>query len=325
MEVKLLLQHGSNVYDATPILEGGVEWFASVMGKAGRLKFKVVRDGIVNFVEGDKVTLSVNGMVRFSGFVMTKERTSEQIISVTAYDQMFYLTRNKATYIFVNKSAKEIMQIIGADYGLQVGYVADSGWKIPQRIEEGETLADIILSALEICGQATEKEFFLFDQGGALVVKERGEMITDAVLRCDGGIGDYTYRTDISKDTYNAVQLYHAGRKETERKAYKAENAGKVKTWGRMQYYKRVPYTLNEVQLKELAEKILKEKNRVVKKLTIENINGDMLLMAGNSIWLEIPDLAEISLRGQALIENCTHVFEDGEHRTRMDIRIEEA
>ena len=106
MEVKLLIQHGSNVYDATPILEGGVEWTASIMGKAGRLKFKVVRDGIVNFVEGDKVTLYVNGMSRFSGFVMTKERTSEQIISVTAYDQMFYLTRNKATYVFVNKSAK---------------------------------------------------------------------------------------------------------------------------------------------------------------------------------------------------------------------------
>jgi len=325
MEVKLLLQHGSNVYDATPILEGGIEWYASVMGKAGRLKFKVVRDGIVNFVEGDKVTLSVNGMVRFSGFVMTKERSSEQVISVTAYDQMFYLTRNKATYMFVNKGMQEIVQTIGADYGLQVGYIADSGWKIPQRIEEGETLVDIILSALEICGQAVGKEYFLFDQGGALVVKERKAMMTDAVLKCDGSISDYTYKTDISRDTYNAVQLYHAGRKETERKAYQAEKTDKVKEWGRLQYYKRVAYTLNQAQLKELAESILKEKNRVVKKLTIENINGDMLLFAGNSIWLEIPDLAEISLQGQALIENCTHIFEDGEHRMRMDIRIEEA
>ena len=160
MEIKLLLQHGSNVYDATPILEGGVEWYASIKGKAGRLKFKVVRDGIVNFVEGDKVTLYVNGMSRFSGFVMTKERTGEQIISVTAYDQMFYLTRNKATYVFVNKSAKEVLQTIGADYGLAIGHISDSGWKMPQRIEEGETLVDIILSALEICGQATGKEYF---------------------------------------------------------------------------------------------------------------------------------------------------------------------
>ena len=87
MNIKLLLQHGTSIYDATPILEGRVEWFASVMGKAGRLKFRVVRDGIVNFVEGDRVSFYVDSVLRFSGFVMTKERTSEQIISVTAYDQ----------------------------------------------------------------------------------------------------------------------------------------------------------------------------------------------------------------------------------------------
>jgi len=157
------------------------------------------------------------------------------------------------------------------------------------------------------------------------VVKEREEMATDAVLKCDGGISDYTYQTDISRDTYNAVQLYHAGRKETERKAYQTESTEKVKEWGRLQYYKRVAYTLNQAQLKEMAESILKQKNRVVKKLMIENINGDMLLFAGNSIWLEIPDLAEISLQGKALIESCTHIFEDGEHRAQMEIRIEEA
>ena len=119
-----MIQHGSNVYDATPILEGSVEWFASIRGKAGRLKFKVVRDGIVNFVEGDKVTLYVNSISRFSGFVMTKERTSEQIISVTAYDQMFYLVKNKATYVFVNKGAKEIQEMRLADGRELYKYVA---------------------------------------------------------------------------------------------------------------------------------------------------------------------------------------------------------
>ena len=166
MNIKLLLQHGTSIYDATPILEGRVEWFASVMGKAGRLKFRVVRDGIV---------------LRFSGFVMTKERTSEQIISVTAYDQMFYLVRNKGTYVFLNKSAKEIIQTIGADYGLEIGYINGGGWRIPQRIEEGETLMDMILSALELCGQATGKEYFLFDRGGQLIVKEKKEMMTRTI------------------------------------------------------------------------------------------------------------------------------------------------
>ena len=62
----------------------------------------------------------------------------------------------------------------------------------------------------------------------------------------------------------------------------------------------------------------------MVKKLTVENINGDVMLFAGNTIWLEIPGLAEISLQGQGLIESCTHIFEEGAHRMQLDIRIEE-
>lgn len=324
MEIKLLLQHGSEIFDATPILEGGVEWYASVMGNAGRIKFRVVRDGIVNFVEGDKASLYLDGTLRFVGWVMTKERTSEQIITVTAYDQMFYLARNKGTYVYQNRGAAEIIQTIAADYGLQTGEISDGGWKIPQRIEEGETLMDIILSALDICGKATGKEYFLFDKAGLLTVKEREEMIAGAILRCDGGIRDYSYQTDISRGTFNAVKLYHAGRKETERLAYEKEEAGKIKEWGRLEHYQRVPYAMNDAQLKELGDKILQEKCRVWKKLTVENINGDVLLFAGNSIWLEIPDLAEISMAGLALIEGCTHIFRDGEHITRLEMRIEE-
>ena len=82
---------------------------------------------------------------------------------------------------------------------------------------------------------------FLLDTGLVfasylLAVWLRQGVLTDAVLRCDGSISDYTYKTDISRDTYNAVQLYHAGRKETERKAYRTEQAEQVKKWGRLQF-----------------------------------------------------------------------------------------
>lgn len=324
MKAQLFLRHGDALFDATPILADGVEWSASVLGRAGKLKFSVVRDGVVNFTEGDQATLLADGETLFSGWVMTKERTSEQIISVTAYDQMFYLARNRGTYVYQDKTAAELLRMVAADFGLQTGEISDSGWKIPQRIEEGETLLDILLSALEISGKAAGKEFFLFDKAGELTVKERREMIADAVLRCDGGISDYWYKTDISRDTFNTVRLYHAGRKETERLALEAERGEQVEKWGRLQYYRHVPYTLNGAQLREIAEGILAEKCRVKKELTLENINGDRMLFAGNSVWVDIPDLAEISLQGLALIESCTHIFRDGEHRTRMDMRIEE-
>ena len=324
MNIQILIRHRETVYDVTPVLQEEAEWRASILGKAGSLKFSVVRDGVMNFTEGDRVMLFAEGENVFTGWVMTKERTSEQIISVTAYDQMFYLVRNKATYVFQNQTAVEMLRVIAADYGLETGELAETGWVIPARVEEGVVLIDILLSALQISGKALGKEFFLFDKGGKLMLKERKQMLTTAVLRCDGGISEYHYVTDISRDTVNAVKLYHAGRKETERLALKKENRENIEKWGRLEEYRHVPYVLYGGALQEIADGILRENGKVKKHLTVENINGDQMLFAGNSVWMEIQGLAEISLNRMALIESCTHIFRDGAHITRMDIRIEE-
>ena len=90
MEFRILIAHNGTVYDATPVTLEGVELVQSIRMEAGCLRFSVVRDGILNFVEGDKVQFYVDGLLRFAGWVMTKERTSAQIIAVTAYDMLFY-------------------------------------------------------------------------------------------------------------------------------------------------------------------------------------------------------------------------------------------
>lgn len=324
MEYQLFLEHHGTIYDATPILVEGIRWEASVLGEAGKLFFTVVRDGIVNFVEGDSVRFWVDGEILFSGWVMTKERTSDQIISVMACDQLFYMTKNKETMIYQGKTATEVIQTIAKNHELEVGEISESGWRIPQRIEEGRSLLDMVHSALEITKEATGEEFFFFDKAGRLTLKKREEMMVPLILGSNGGISDYWYKTDISKDTYNTVKLYQAGRKETERLAYFAEKEEKVKEWGRLQYYKHVSFQLNQAQLQEMAKQILSEKCRVVKELTIENINGDEMIFAGNSIFLEIPELSEISLVGIAVVKRCTHIFHDGAHKMKLEIRMEE-
>lgn len=324
MSIRLLLEHGQAVYDATNIVTDGVSWESSMRGEAGRLRFSLVRDGIVNFVEGDKVQFYTDGILKFSGWVMTKERTQEQIIQVTAYDQMFYLAKNRGTYVYWDKTASEVVSMIASDYGLAVGPLADTGWKIPQRIEEGQTLLDMMMTALDLTEAATGKEYFLFDDYGRLTLKERSQMDTAGVFCCDGGIGSYTYQTDISEDTINGVRLYQAGRKETEHLAYEMADSEKTEQWGRLYAYRHVDFTLNEAQMKEIAQGLLKEKCRVRKTLVVENINGDIDIRGGNSIYLAIPDLAEIGIEQQVLVERCTHIYEDGIHRMKMEIRVEE-
>ena len=323
MEFQVWIQHNEQLYDATSIIEDGVIWDASVLGEAGKLRFRVIRDGIINFVEGDRVRFVADGEDIFCGWVMTKERDENQIITVTAYDQLFYLAKNKETLVYWDKTARELIELIGAKHQMTLGEIMESGWKIPQRIEEGQSLLDMIMSAIEMMKKATGKEFFFYDKGGKLMLKDRESMVLPVILSNEGGISRYWYRTDISNDTFNTVKLYQAGRKETERLTYEEKRADKVDEWGQLQYYQHVSYQLSEAQLQEIAKNILKEKCRVEKHLTIENINGGEVIRAGNSVYLSIPDLSEIGMQTTALVENVTHTFSDGEHRQKMVIRLE--
>ena len=324
MHIKLLIENKDNVYDATSLLEGEVNIENSIDSSAGKLVCRIIRDGIVQFVEGNKIQFFAGEKLLFSGWIMKKSRTSEQIITVTAYDQFFYMIQNKDTYMYYNKKASELIQMIAGDYGLETGEICDSIWRIPQRIEEGQTLLDMILTALDLTKKEIGKEYFFYDEGGKLTLKEKKDMVTDVILQCNGSIEDFLYTTDISEDTYNGVQLFQAGRLETERLSYGAEKAEDVKKWGRLLYYQRVDHRLAQHDLKAIADTLLAEKCRVKKILVLKQMAGDTILRAGNSIMVEIPELAEISLKGMFVIERCMHRFENGSHRADLWIRMEQ-
>lgn len=324
MELKLLLEHNGTIYDASPIVLEGVRLEQSVLMEAGKLIFAVKRDGIINFVEGDKVQFAVNGIVRFCGFVMKKERTDAQMITVTAYDMLFYLAKNKGTYVYWDKTAKDVVAMIAGEYGLPTGTLQDTVWKIPQRIEQGQTLLDMIQAALTLTQYATGKEYFLYDSGGLLVLKERQTLVTQYMLRCDGSIQGYHYVTDLTNGTYNEVRLYQAGRKEVEHLAWETKRPDKIKEWGKLGYYAHVSVALNEAQLKEMAESILKQNGHIQKTLVVDNCNGDVYISAGQSVYLEIPDLAEIGITKTVLVEKSVHIFREGMHQTKLYIRVEE-
>ena len=71
-----------------------------------------------------------------------------------------YLIKNKDTYVYYNKKASELIQMIANDYGLETGAICDTAWQIPQRIEEGQTLWDMINTALHLTQKETAKEYF---------------------------------------------------------------------------------------------------------------------------------------------------------------------
>lgn len=320
MTYQMLIQNGQQVFDVTRLLEGEVSLENSVNGSAGKICFRIMRDGVVSFKEGCKVLFYVDKKIRFIGWIMRKSRTSDQIISVTAYDQLFYLVKNKDTYLYQNKKASELLIMIAKDYGLQTGQITDTGWVIPYRIEEGKTLMDMIYTALEITKEHTGNSFYLLNLEGKLCIRSKKELELPIYIRPNGQIKDFFYTTDISQHTYNTVRLFQAGRLEAERLAFEAKNDSKIKEWGRLQYYEHVDHRLTQGQLKAMADTILSQQCRVEKTLQVEVLNPPEQIQAGNSIILEIPDMAEFSLKGSSFIEKTTAYYADGECRIKMQI-----
>ena len=146
MSVELLIADTTGNKAYIPIVEEGIEWTTERRSTPGKLTFKVLKDDIINFQEGAAVRLKVNGVPVFFGFVFTKKRDKDQIITVTAYDQLRYLN-NKDTYVYENKTASQLVKMIAADFSLNVGTVEDTGFVIASRVEDNTSLFDMIENA----------------------------------------------------------------------------------------------------------------------------------------------------------------------------------
>ena len=75
MKVELLIADPSGSKAYLPIVEEGIEWTTERRSAPGKLTFKVVKDGIIDFQEGAAVRLKVDGKGVFFGFVFSKSET----------------------------------------------------------------------------------------------------------------------------------------------------------------------------------------------------------------------------------------------------------
>lgn len=101
MEIELLIQNGNTVY--APVTQDEIVWTTERKSSPGKLEFKVLKDNIINYEEGNPISFKVNGNKVFYGFVFTKKREKDKIIKTTAYDQLRYLKTNQVMYMLIKE------------------------------------------------------------------------------------------------------------------------------------------------------------------------------------------------------------------------------
>lgn len=304
---------GSKLYE--PIVLGGVQWETAQKGEPGKLTFTVVKDETISFNEGAKVTLNIDGSPLFVGYVFTKTRNKDHHIQVVAYDQLRYF-KNKDVYVYKNKTASELVAMLAGDYKLTVGTLEDTGYKIEQRVEDGQTLFDIVENALKITQDSTNKVFVLYDDAGKITLKNIQNMKLQTVID-DETAEDFDYTSSIDGETYNDIKLVRENSGEGKREfTVNVKDDNTIAQWGRLQYYEKIS---DEVNLQARAESLLKQYNHKTRSLRIQGAFGDVSVRAGCMLPVML-NLGDIVHNSYLICQRVVHTWEQGHHS--MDIEL---
>lgn len=320
MSVELLVgdESGTKVYQ--PAVQEGIEWSTERKNTPGKLVFKVLKDDILDFSEGSAVRLKVDGDVIFFGFVFKQNRNKEQIITVTAYDQLRYL-KNKDTKVYEGKTAAQFTKMLADDYALNVGTLEDTGYVIESRVEENTSLFEMISNALDLTLTNTGEMYVLYDDFGALTLKALSSMYVGepgAYLMIDEETGqNYDYTSSIDDDTYNKIKLTYDNEETGKRDVYIAQDSSNINKWGILQYFDTLQKGENG-QAK--ADALLQLYNKKTRNLKITNVIGDNRVRAGSMVVINL-DLGDMNLKNWMLVEKCKHTYKDGEHWMDLTLR----
>lgn len=313
MNVEILIEHNGESF--IPSVEEGITWSTERKGSPGELKFKVFKDEKLNFTEGDAVRMYVDGVNVFYGFVFSKKRDKEQMIDVTAYDQLRYL-KNKDTYVYENKTAGELIQMLAEDFHLQTGEIEDTGFKIASRVEDNSSLFDMIQNALDLTLQNKNEMYVMYDDFGKITLKNIANMRLNLVIDEETG-ENFDYTSSIDSNTYNKVKLTYENEETGTREVYIAQHGENINQWGVLQHFD----TLQEGENGQAkADALLSLYNAKTRNLSIKNAFGDTRVRAG-SLLPVILNLGDLKVQNLMLVEKCKHEFKENQHQMTLTLR----
>lgn len=319
------------------------------INEPSKLTCSILRDPNFTAEVGSVVAFTLDNMHnQFYGYIVSTTKCKEWC-DIEAYDQLYYMNRNKMRYTYENKTATEVVDYIvrRRQYGYldPPGY-EDTEYKIPSRIEENVSDLTIITTALDLTQENTGKRFYIWDDYGVIQLNSEWWLAGEPLIIISMGyIEDYSYHESLD-DKYTAVRVertiedgkQEGSKKEDEAKAAdedkeddkKKEAEKQVETHvardqtllERYGYLELVEQAEEKENLKNKAEELLKENIPPSHELSLTGVQGDITVRGGTPILVDFftQDRKE-HIRGWFRTTSVTHTFQNRTHR--MDIECE--
>ena len=268
--ISILYQNNvtGDAFDVT-MLCAGAKWSTKRSGSPASLELTMIADAAVVWTHGGIVAVKDDDTGIFYGYVVKIGQDETDQVTITAYDQTWYLKKNKETYVFNGKRADQVLTQIAADFGLKCGSLENTGYAIPSMIEDGQTLFDIVLKALDHTLINTGKMFVLWDDFGSLRITDVEKSKLDLYVGDASLATGYSYETEIDSETYNKIKLVRDNKETGKRDVYIFQDSN------------------NEAQIKERGGQMLELYNRPKKTFEVKALL-DLSVRAGRALYIGI-------------------------------------
>lgn len=316
-DFKVLTTNSAGTQDAEIHL-ANAEWTTERGTNASQFTFDYPREQELRLEEGQLITFMMDTEIVFQGYVFSTKSDKDDLISVTAFDQVRYL-QNKSTYLFDGETLDKIVKMLANDMGLQTGSISSAATPI-YNAHENSKLIDMIEEARNV---SMEKEGVIYqvwdDRGKLSMAKLPEDRMTDLFIGDESLLTNYSYEKTIDEDTYNRVILHKKDAKTGKYVIVKAVADENIERWGTLQYFEKADEKMTSAEMQAKADAILFMRNSAKRQLTLEAI-GDRACEAGCSIYVGIE---QEGLDGWALINRATHRFEGkGAHTMKLEMNM---
>ena len=319
-----------NIYDKSYNVSeaiGDIQIQSWLEDQPGKCTFTIYKSSTLAFWEGATIYITLDGRGVFKGYIFTKERDSDtEIIKCTAYDQLVYWKAKHFENI-EGKTCDQVFEFLCNDqkflYGekpLEYEVIDRSDYVCTDRIADNETMYDTQKQAFWDTLIHSGERYIVRDNFGILNHVNIKSLKTDLVFGDKSGVNNFSYSSDISKDTYNAVVLYKDNGETKKREEYPYIDSNTHKQWGILQLYQKIDENINSAQLEQTGKNLLNYYNTVKRSLKLDCM-GNFDVFAGAIIRCSISDLGDLSINSDLLVTECTHKITDNEHT--MSLRVE--
>ena len=310
-DVNLIVLQGEKSYDISQLVES-IKWKGR-KGTASRSisvtlidddGYKHARSGI-DVEQGHQCIFSYKGSELFRGIIMSQSQSSSNRLQFTAYDNGIYLSNNKDTFCYENKTASDVFRDVCTRFGLPIGEVAKCSYKIPELTKSKTTAWDAIADALSLDFDATGIRHFVSSSKGKISLLTRRENVLQWVIEVGQNLSSYTYTRSIVK------MVSKEGTTIAEKSVPSLEE--KI---GVFQEIDKPDESLTTAQVNDLISSMLDEMSTPERTLTLEAI-GIPEVISGVGVFIVIP---ELGLSRTFYLDEDTHNF-DGSSYT-MNLKL---